>query len=103
VNNKITLSLTLAALVVLASCAKSSTGRNQITLFSSSELNQMGASSFEQMKEKEKISSDQAVNNYVQCVAKAITVNVPKSAHKGEWEVVVFDSEQVNAFALPGG
>jgi Zn-dependent protease with chaperone function len=28
---------------------------------------------------------------------------VPKSAHKGEWEVVVFDSEQVNAFALPGG
>ena len=102
-KNKITLSLTLAALVVLASCAKSSTGRNQITLFSSSELDQMGASSFEQMKEKEKISTDKAVNNYVQCVAKAITINVPKSAHNGEWEVVVFDSEQVNAFALPGG
>jgi predicted Zn-dependent protease len=102
-NHKITLSLTLAALVVLASCAKSSTGRNQITLFSSSELDQMGASSFEQMKEKEKMSTDIAVNNYVQCVAKAITINVPKSAHQGEWEVVVFDSEQVNAFALPGG
>jgi predicted Zn-dependent protease len=28
---------------------------------------------------------------------------VPKSAHKGAWEVVVFDSKQVNAFALPGG
>jgi len=103
VNKKVTLSLTLAALVVLASCAKSSTGRNQITLFSSSELDKMGASSFAQMKEKEKINTDQAVNNYVQCVAKAITVNVPKSAHNGEWEVVVFDSEQVNAFALPGG
>ena len=102
-NNKATLLLTLAALIVLASCAKSSTGRNQITLFSSSDLNKMGASSFEQMKEKEKISTDIAVNNYVQCVAKAITKNVPKSAHKGEWEVVVFDSEQVNAFALPGG
>jgi predicted Zn-dependent protease len=103
VNNKITLSLTLAALVVLASCAKSSTGRNQIMLIPSADLNKMGISSFAQMKEKEKISSDQAVNNYVQCVAKAITVNVPKSAHEGEWEVVVFDSEQVNAFALPGG
>ena len=102
-NNKATLLLTLAVFIILASCAKSSTGRNQITLFSSSDLNKMGASSFEQMKEKEKISTDIAVNNYVQCVAKAITKNVPKSAHKGEWEVVVFDSEQVNAFALPGG
>jgi len=98
-----TTSLTLAALVILASCAKSSTGRHQITLFSNSELNKMGASSFEEMKEKEKISTNKSVNNYVQCVAKAITKNVPKSAHDGEWEVVVFDSEQVNAFALPGG
>jgi predicted Zn-dependent protease len=63
----------------------------------------MGAASFEQMKEKEKISKNKAVNNYVQCVASAITKNVPKSAHKGDWEVVVFDSKQVNAFALPGG
>ncbi|NQZ22684.1 MAG: M48 family metallopeptidase [Colwellia sp.] len=102
-NKKTTISLTLAALLVLASCAKSSTGRNQITLFSNSELSKMGASSFEEMKEKEKISTNKAVNNYVQCVAKAITKNVPKSAHDGEWEVVVFDSEQVNAFALPGG
>ncbi len=98
-----TTSLTLAALVILASCAKSSTGRHQITLFSNSELNKMGASSFEEMKEKEKISTNESVNNYVQCVANAITKNVPKSAHDGEWEVVVFDSEQVNAFALPGG
>jgi predicted Zn-dependent protease len=102
-NKKITTSLTLAALVILASCAKSSTGRNQITLFSNSELNKMGASSFEEMKEQEKISTNKSVNKYVQCVAKAITKNVPKSAHDGEWEVVVFDSEQVNAFALPGG
>jgi hypothetical protein len=52
VNNKATLLLTLAAFIVLASCAKSSTGRNQITLFSSSDLNKMGDSSFEQMKKK---------------------------------------------------
>lgn len=102
-NKKMTTSLTLAALVLLASCAKSSTGRNQITLFSNSELNKMGASSFEEMKENEKISTNKSVNKYVQCVAKAITKNVPKSAHDGEWEVVVFASEQVNAFALPGG
>lgn len=93
----------LAAILVLTACTKSSTGRNQVTLFSNSELSKMGAASFEELKQKEKISQNKATNAYVQCVANAITVNVPKSAHKGSWEVVVFDSEQVNAFALPGG
>lgn len=93
----------LAAIFVLTACAKSSTGRNQITLFSDSELNKMGATSFEELKKKEKISQDVATNNYVQCVAQAVTKHVPKKAHSGNWEVVVFDSEQVNAFALPGG
>ena len=63
----------------------------------------MGASSFEEMKTKQKISTDAKLNAYVQCVADAIIKYVPKSAHQGDWELVVFDSEQVNAFALPGG
>ena len=66
-------------------------------------LNKMGASSFEEMKKSEKISQDKNINNYVQCVADAIIPHVPKSAHKGDWELVVFESDQVNAFALPGG
>ena len=89
--------------IALSGCSSSSTGRNQVILFSADELNKMGSSSFEEMKKKEKISQDFAINQFVQCVAKAITKNVPKSAHDGAWEVVVFDSEQVNAFALPGG
>jgi len=95
--------VTCALLILLNGCAKSSTGRNQITLFSSAELSKMGIQSFDEMKQKQKISKDVATNNYVQCVANAIIKNVPKSAHNGSWEVVVFDSEQVNAFALPGG
>ncbi|WP_281558679.1 M48 family metallopeptidase [Thalassomonas sp. RHCl1] len=92
-----------ALLIALNGCSTSSTGRNQLMLISPNQLNEMGISSFEQMKEKEKISQDKATNAYVQCVADAITKNVPKSAHDGEWEVVVFDADQVNAFALPGG
>ncbi len=88
---------------MVSGCTKSSTGRNQITLFSNSELSKMGISSFEELKQKEKISTDIPTNQFVQCVANAVTKNVPKSAHQGDWEVVVFDSEQVNAFALPGG
>ncbi|WP_286232586.1 M48 family metallopeptidase [Thalassotalea sediminis] len=95
--------LLVAAIVAITGCAKSSTGRSQITLFSDSELNKMGATSFEELKQKEKISQDATINKYVQCVARSITKNVSKAAHAGDWEVVVFDSDQVNAFALPGG
>jgi predicted Zn-dependent protease len=95
--------LTCLIIIAITGCAKSSTGRNQITLFSNSELSKMGITSFEELKQKEKISTDKKTNQYVQCVANAVIKNVPKSAHSGNWEIVVFDSEQVNAFALPGG
>ena len=90
-------------LLTLSACSTSSTGRNQVSLYSDAELNHMGVTSFEQMKKEIPISKDKATNDFVLCVADAITANVPKAAHQGEWEVVVFDSEQVNAFALPGG
>lgn len=90
-------------LVTLSGCSTSSTGRNQVSLYSEDELNHMGVTSFEQMKKEIPISKDKATNEFVLCVADAITANVPETAHQGDWEVVVFDSEQVNAFALPGG
>jgi len=99
---KLLLSAVVAQLL-LSACSTSSSGRNQIMLYSNTELSKMGATSFEQMKAEVKISKDPATNQFVQCVADAITVNVPKSAHDGDWEVVVFDSPQINAFALPGG
>ncbi|MFT5635752.1 MAG: putative Zn-dependent protease [Cognaticolwellia sp.] len=99
---KIKLAICLA-IITLSGCTKSSTGRSQLMMMSADELNKMGSASFEEMKTKEKISQSPEINRYVQCVANAITKNVPKSAHDGAWEVVVFDSEQVNAFALPGG
>jgi predicted Zn-dependent protease len=90
-------------LLMLTACSTSSTGRNQVSLYSDAELNHMGVTSFEQMKKDIPISEDKATNDFVLCVAEAITANVPESAHQGDWEVGVFDSEQVNAFALPGG
>lgn len=87
-------------LTAVAACTSSPTGRNQLLFFSTQEMAALGSQSFEQIKQKEKISQDKAVNRYVQCVADAVTRNVPQP---GSWEVVVFDSDQVNAFALPGG
>jgi len=90
-------------LLALSACSTSSTGRKQVSLYSNAELNHMGITSFDKMKKEIPISKDKATNDFVLCVADAITANIAESAHQGVWEVVVFDSAQVNAFALPGG
>ncbi|MGR5165680.1 M48 family metallopeptidase [Vibrio astriarenae] len=93
----------VASGLILAACSSSPTGRNQLILFSDSDMSSLGAQSFEQMKQEQKVSTDKAINTYVQCVSDAVTAQVPPQPDFDEWEVVVFDSDQVNAFALPGG
>ncbi|WP_341503338.1 M48 family metallopeptidase [Gallaecimonas sp. GXIMD4217] len=93
--------LALAMAAALAGCAQSPTGRDQILLLDNSQVAQMGARSFEELKQKEKISTDRRQNAYVQCVAGAITRVLPRE-QQGSWEVVLFESKSVNAFALPG-
>ncbi|BDX05816.1 M48 family metallopeptidase [Planctobacterium marinum] len=88
---------------VLLSCAKSPTGRNTIKLYSSAQLNQMGNQAFATLKADAKIAKEPVQNNYVNCVADKIIAQVPEETFPGEWEVVVFEDEQINAFALPGG
>jgi predicted Zn-dependent protease len=100
-GNKI-LTICLMALL-LSACAKSPLGRNQLKLYSSNQLAGMGQQAFDGMKSEQKVSNKAVNNEYVICIADAITQHVPKSVFDGEWEVVVFDEPQVNAFALPGG
>ena len=95
--------LTSLTLTGLMGCSTSPTGRQQVLLFSGGEMSTLGAQSFEQMKQQEKISQDVKTNEYVQCVAQAITKTLGPQPDFEQWEIVVFDSEQVNAFALPGG
>ncbi|MFT6984366.1 MAG: putative Zn-dependent protease [Psychromonas sp.] len=93
----------LAASLTLFACSSSPTGRPQVLLFSGNDMSQLGAQSFEELKKQEKINHDPKINQYVQCVSHAITARLGPQPDFSEWEVVVFDSEQVNAFALPGG
>ncbi|MDC8832605.1 M48 family metallopeptidase [Alteromonas gilva] len=97
--------ITAALLVIsgLTACATSPTGRNQLLLFSSSQLDQMGSQAFDSMKSETPVSEQPARNEYVQCVAETLLPFVPQGVYGGNWEIVVFDDEQVNAFALPGG
>ncbi len=96
-------------MALLVGCAthQSPTGRDQMLMFSAEQMRELGAQSFEQIKQKETASTDPKVNAYVRCIADALTApEVLGQVDPGQserWEVVVFESEQVNAFALPGG
>lgn len=94
--------LVLAAGVVLAACATTPTGRKQLQLIPDDQMVQLGEQSFNQLKQELPLSDDPEVNRYVQCVATRILEAVPGERVE-DWEIEVFDSEQVNAFALPGG
>ena len=93
----------LASSFILLSCSTSPTGRSHLALYNG-DLSAEGEKSFEEIKKQEKLSTRADLNAYVQCVASHIVHQVPDQYgyQPEQWEVVVFDSEQVNAFALPG-
>ncbi len=94
--------LWLAVVVAAAvSCASSPTGRNQLILFPESDMAQMGAASFQDIKNNTPVSSDAGTNSYVNCVADYIIRALPGEKPE-DWEVRVFDDPAANAFALPG-
>lgn len=97
---KIFYGLVAAALVA---CATSPTGRSQLMLISDSEMNQMGTQAFQQMRQQQEVSSNRRVQRYVQCVADAITGELEGEGAETDWEIVVFEDDSANAFALPGG
>lgn len=94
----------LLALLVLAGCATSPTGRSQLKLFGRQQLSQMGDKSYTQLKQKTPVDHSKADNRFVECVVHAIT-SVPgvDKVTDGHWQVTVFKSKEINAFALPGG
>ncbi|MCE8033847.1 MAG: M48 family metallopeptidase [Halomonas sp.] len=91
-----TLALTITA------CTTSPTGRQQFTLMSDAQLNQMGREAYDQYQQ-DLPAAGQAQQRYAQCVASAIITALPEQERNQDWQIRVFESEQANAFALPGG
>jgi len=89
--------LTAVTALGLSACATSPTGRTQLLYMPDNQVNQMGLQAFDSMKSKNPISRNPRYNQFAQCVAYALTREVG-----GQWEVVVFEDETLNAFALPG-
>lgn len=103
-----TLVFTLVA-AALAACATSPLGRRQFVLVSDAELSQAGAASFTAMQKKLPQSKDSREVAYVNCISNALIARIPTLQTAGtlrvpqSWEVSVFASKEVNAFAVPGG
>ena len=95
--------VTLIVLAFLSACATSPLGRRQLRLFPASEVNAMGVAAFAKLKKETPAAKSGKVNRYVRCVVNAITAALPGTGGPGSWEVVVFQDDAVNAFALPGG
>ena len=89
--------------VFIVSCASSPLGRKQLTLMPDSQINEMGKQSFTQLKQATPIETNAAINAYVKCVAVPITEAAKSQLNIDTWDIVVFKSKDVNAFALPGG
>lgn len=105
---KRTRGLGLALLVVITACTTvPETGRSTLNLFTNDELAPQAAAQFAEMKAQIPVATDtqeaamlRRVGERVVLAARKRGADVPPPP---EWEFVLFDDPQVNAFAMPGG
>lgn len=81
----------LASLVFAAGCA------------TVGEIDSMGGSEFQKIRAQTPVSDDVGLRAYVGCIADAIIAELPEPYAYRNWELELFESDEVNAFALPGG
>jgi len=95
--------LLLTAIVTLTSACTTNqlTGRKQLLMTSVDQENEMGAQAWEEIQKKEKETSNKDQTDAVLRVGKEIAEVTTQ--YNFDWEFKVFESEQANAFCLPGG
>ncbi len=86
----------------MAACATVPyTGRTQVMFTSESEETQMGMQAWDEVLSKYKICKNKKTNALVNRVGRAIAAVADKPEY--QWEFKVFETNQANAFCLPGG
>jgi predicted Zn-dependent protease len=96
------LAVLMFALVLAGGCSTvSETGRSQLNFISASEETQLGLQAFNEIRKQTPVSKDAAATARVQQVGQRIAgvVDLPDA----QWEFVLFESPEANAFCLPGG
>lgn len=84
-----------------ASCTTNPyTGETQFAAYSDDQLSQLSAQAWQELKTETPTLSSGAQYQRVQRVWKRVAAATPKAGEA--WDVQVFDSDQVNAFVMPG-
>lgn len=85
------------AALLLASCS------SQPTYQQDAEMRAEAARAFNQMRASMPLVTDRVTIDFVACVAEAVVGVLEPPYNDIEWELAIFESESVNAFAMPGG
>lgn len=95
--------LTAFLFLTFIGCTTTATGRKQLNFVSHEQEMQLGLTAFDQMKKEVPISKDRDANALVSRVGARIAAQASSDLPNAQWEFVVFDSPEANAFCLPGG
>lgn len=94
--------LAAGSVVALAGCAENmALGRSQLILVSDDQLAALSLTSWQQLKSKERVSTNKAYTAQLARVGPRVAAVSGLSGQA--WEYTVFESSEVNAFVLPGG
>lgn len=94
---------TVLALLAIGCNTVPVTGRQQFNILTSGQETELGLSSFSQMKKDVPVSRNPQANELVTRVGKRIAAVAQADLPGAQWEFVVFESPEANAFCLPGG
>jgi len=83
--------MTLLAVALLTACV------------TAGQLQQASITEFAKMRDELKVSTNSADRAYVQCIADALVAQLEEPYASYNWDLELFDEEEVNAFAMPGG
>jgi len=95
--------ITVFAMVFLAACSTTETGRAQLTLKSERQLEYEAKQTFEMMRANMPLVTDQATIDYVACVANALIEVLDEPEKSMYWELAIFNQPVVNASVMAGG
>ena len=88
--------------LAIAACAMAAAAQAQL-LAGKREIERQSATEWLIMKRENPQVGDPRTVRYVECIAGAIINQLDPEWHELNWEVVVFDNDQLNAFAMTGG
>jgi len=94
--------LAVLAALLLAGCATvTETGRSQFNIVSADQELQLGVAAFKETKQKTPVSTNAQASAMVRRVGQRIAAVA--SLPNAQWEFVLFESQEANAWCLPGG